>query len=109
MLAAGASGDRLASLLQRLVAAHGCGLVLVQRRAVGLGDVSLWTVGFQCAVRLVLDARGPVGTGVGILARRRWLHRLGAIATISEDFSRRYRGSECDTHSAWRVHIRRTA
>src|SRR5437773_9992758 len=56
-------------------------LVLGQRRAVRMGLLSLRAVDFAARVRMVLGAGTNLGTGVGCLATRRRLVRLGAVAS----------------------------
>src|SRR5207253_9962112 len=103
LLDPGPSGNRLAALLQRPLGAHGSGLVLGQRRAVGVGDLSLWPLGFASPVRLVLGATDPMGPCLGLLAPGRRKCRLGAVASISAscDRWRPYRGGRETHQSPW--------
>src|ERR1051325_8391896 len=91
LLETGSSRGGLAPLLQRQLAAHRGGLVLGKRRAVGLGHVSLWTLGFHRAIWLVLGAADAMGTGLGFVAQRWRLRRLGPVAPISAHFGKRWR------------------
>src|SRR5580765_6726319 len=86
LLAARPRRSRLASLLQRQLGIYRCRLVLGQRRALGLGHVSLRPMGFRRPIRLVLGAANAMGASLGFMARRRRLCRLGAIATVGYYF-----------------------
>src|SRR5690348_5365424 len=80
LLDSGPSGPGLASVQQRPLGAHRSGMVLGQRRAMGLGHLSLWALGFQPGTWLVLGASDAMGARVGFVAPWRRLSGLGAVA-----------------------------
>ncbi len=75
-------GGRLAALLLRPVAVHELRLDLGQRRELGLGAVPLRPLVLAEPARLGLGPGLPMGPGVGVVARRRRLRRLGADGPV---------------------------
>src|SRR6267154_4503266 len=89
LLDSGPCGPGLAPLQQRALGTHGGGVVLGERRTVGLGHVSLWALGFQRGTWLVLGASDAMGARVGLVAPWRRLSGLGAVASDCENRSNR--------------------
>ena len=73
--------SRVAALLRwRPLGLLGRWLVLAVGLLVGLGAVPLWPLVYAPALRLGLDARPGLGTGLGDVADDRGRMRLGAAA-----------------------------
>src|SRR6185369_5847645 len=77
-VASAESCRRLAAVYRRAMGMGGrCRLDVGFVRAVGLGDLSLWKMVFRSDLRLDLGAGTHMGAGVGRLAHREWIRRMG--------------------------------
>jgi hypothetical protein len=79
LLAADSSSGRLAAVQRRLMGVDGCGLVLAERRSMGLGYVPLRFVVLRRDSGMGLDPGHGLGARLGHMALQQRLHRLGSL------------------------------